>query len=295
MSNLESLELAGVPVLVRPPANPNLPAPLIVLWHGAGMPNSEEILAETLPLEEVQAWKAYLGLPMFGKRLPVGGDDEIMRLQLEDYVLRCLLPVMEQAMQELPDVVRALQAQFSINDKQGIGLFGYSVGSLTALLTLLENSLPITTAVLAGATKDLGVAVDNYNRIVQATYPTLKAQFPWVEERYRWTAESEVAKQRLDFVARAFEIAGRKPLPAVLFVHGSQDEICPLNEVKELYAALAPYYEKSDARERLSLQIFEHLQHDIDLEAAKNSPDMQQDIAELQRVIGTWLSQHLCP
>lgn len=66
MSNIESLELAGVPVVVRPPANPSLPATLIVLWHGFGVPNSEEMLAETLPLEEVQAWKAYLGLPLFG-------------------------------------------------------------------------------------------------------------------------------------------------------------------------------------------------------------------------------------
>ena len=59
MSSLKSLELAGVPVVVRSPTNLEKPAPLIVLWHGFGMPNSEEILAETLPLEEVHAWKAY--------------------------------------------------------------------------------------------------------------------------------------------------------------------------------------------------------------------------------------------
>ncbi|HEY9833682.1 MAG TPA: hypothetical protein V6D26_24235, partial [Stenomitos sp.] len=153
MSSLESLELAGVPVLVRPPANPSLSAPLIVLWHGAGIPGSEEMLAELLPLEEMQAWKAYLGLPLFGKRLPVGGTDEMRRRQLKDYVLQALLPTVEQAMQELPDVVRALQARFSIDDREGIGLFGFSVGGIAALLTLLESPLPITTAVLAGVTK----------------------------------------------------------------------------------------------------------------------------------------------
>ena len=66
MSNKQFLELAGVPVIVKPPANPNIPAPLIILWHGFGIPNNEELLAEVLPLEEVQAWKAYLGLPLFG-------------------------------------------------------------------------------------------------------------------------------------------------------------------------------------------------------------------------------------
>ena len=293
MSIIESLELAGVPIVVRPPANPNLKAPLIVLWHGAGMPNSEEELAEILPLENVQAWKAYLGLPMFGKRLPVGGTDEITRRQLEDYVLQALLPVIEPAMQELPNVVRALQARFSIDDREGVGLFGFSVGGLTALLTLLENSLPITTVVLAGVTKDLVSVVSNYERIVQATYPTIKEQFPWVEKRYRWSAKSEIAKQRLDFVARASEIQKRKPTPAILFVHGSQDEIFPVSEAQELFAALVPYYKQTNQMKRLSMQTFKHLKHNLDLEAAKNSPDMQQDIAELQQVVTTWFNQYL--
>ncbi len=295
MSSTESLELAGVPVVVRPPANPSLPAPLIVLWHGAGIPGSEENLAETLPLEEVQAWKAYLGLPLFGKRLPAGGTDEIMQQQLEDYVLKLLLPTIEQAMQELPNVVRALQARFSINDQEGIGLFGFSVGGLTALLTLVESSLPIKVAVLAGVTKDLTVAVDNYERHVQNAYPTLKEQYPWVEERYRWTEESEVAKQRLDFVSRASEITQRQPMPAVLFVHGLQDEIFPVSKVEELYATLAPYYERTNQEKRLSIHTFEHLKHNIDLEAAENSPEMQQDIAKLQRVVAEWFSQYLTP
>ncbi|MGB3650499.1 MAG: hypothetical protein WBA41_04710 [Rivularia sp. (in: cyanobacteria)] len=54
MSNKEFLELAGVPLIVYPPANPSLPAPLIVLWHGFGIPNSEELLASVLPLEEFE-------------------------------------------------------------------------------------------------------------------------------------------------------------------------------------------------------------------------------------------------
>src|SRR5919199_794516 len=293
MSSLESLELAGVPVLVRPPTNPSLSTPLIVLWHGAGIPGSEEMLAEILPLEEVQAWKAYLGLPLFGKRLPVGGTDEMTRRQLEDYVLQALLPTVEQAMQELPDVVRALQARFSIDDREGIGLFGFSVGGLAALLTLLESPLPITTAVLTGVTKDLVSIVNNYERIVQGAYSTLKEQYPWVEKCYRWSEESEVAKQRLDFVSRASNLQKHQPMPAILFIHGLQDEIFPVSEVKDLYATLAPYYEQADHSQRLSIATFDHLKHNIDLEAAKNSLDMQQDITELQRIVAAWFSQHV--
>lgn len=293
ISSMESLELAGVPVVVRPPANPSLPAPLIVLWHGFGIPNSEGMLAETLPLEGVQAWKAYLGLPLFGLRLPAGGMEEIMRRQLEDYVLQLLLPVIEQAMQELPSVVKELQTRFDISDQAGIGLFGFSAGGLAALLTLGESTLPITTVVLAGVTKDLVSAVDTYERAMREYYPTLKEQFPWLEERYQWTEASVAAKQRLDFVARAANITQRKPMPAILFVHAVQDEAYPVSDIEKLYAALAPCYEQTNQPERLSMKLFEHLKHYLDLEAATNSPDMQQDITELQRVVATWFSHHL--
>jgi predicted esterase len=289
MSNKEFLELAGVPVIVHPPANPSLPAPLIVLWHGFGIPNSEQLLAEVLPLEEVQAWKAYLGLPSFGKRLPAGGIDEIERRQMEDYVLKLLLPTTEQAMQELPSVVEALQTRFPIDNKQGIGLFGFSAGGLTALLTLLESPVPIKTVVLAGVTKDLVSAVDAFERWMKQYYPNLKEE----QIKYRWSEASEAAKKRLDFVARASEIIERQPIPAMLFLHGSQDEIFPVNQIEELDKTIAPHYQKVNQSERLSLKTFENLGHQLDLEAAKNSPELQQDIAELQQFVTAWFSQNL--
>ncbi|MEA5597307.1 alpha/beta hydrolase family protein [Rivularia sp. UHCC 0363] len=288
MFNKEFLELAGVPVIVHPPVNPDLPAPLIVLWHGFGIPNSEELLAEVLPLTEVQAWKAYVGLPAFGKRLPEGGIDEVERRQMEDYVLKLLLPISEQAMQELPNVVEALQAKFPISNQE-IGLFGFSAGGLTALLTLLESPVPIKTIVLAGVTKNLLCFVDAYERGTKQYHPELNDE----QIKYRWSEASELAKERLDFAARASEIAKRQPIPAMLFVHGSQDEIFSLNQVEELYTAIAPHYSQANQSERLCLQTFTHLKHQIDLQAAKHSLDVQQDIAEFQQVVAAWFSQNL--
>ncbi|MBF2014593.1 MAG: prolyl oligopeptidase family serine peptidase [Rivularia sp. T60_A2020_040] len=287
--NQEFLELAGVPVIVHPPENPDLPAPLIVLWHGFGIPNSEELLSELLPLTEVQAWKAYLGLPSFGKRLPPGGIDELERRNMEDFLLKLLLPTSEQAMQELPNVVEALLAKFPIDNKEGISLFGFSAGGLTILLTLLESSVPIKTIVLAGVTKDLVSIVDGNVRWKKYFHPELNDE----QIKYRWSEASEAAKKRLDFVARASEIMQRQPIPAMLFVHGSQDEVFTVNQIEELYAAMAPYYSQTNQSERLCLQTFEHLGHDIDLEAAKNSPDVQQDIDELQQVVTAWFVKHL--
>lgn len=241
----------------------------------------------------MQAWKAYLGLPLFGRRLPAGGMEEIMRRQVEDYVLQLLLPVVEQAMQELPSVFKALQTRFNISDQGGIGLFGFSASGLAALLTLVESTLPITTVVLAGVTKDLVSAVDTYERGLKQYYPTLKEQFPWLEERYQWTEASVAAKKRLDFVARAANITQCQPMPAILFVHAVKDEAYAVSDIEKLDAAFAPYYEQVNQTKRLSMKTFEHLKHHLDLEAARNSPDMQQDITEFQRVVATWFSHHL--
>lgn len=296
MSNLESLEVAGVPVVLRPPADPSSPAPLIILWHGFGIPNSEEMLAEVLPLETVPAWKAYLGLPLFGKRLPAGGIEEVLRRQIDDYVLQLLLSAIEPAMRELPNVVQELQAKLNIPQRSEIGLFGFSAGGMGALLTLLESPLPIKAAVLSGVTKDLTSAVETYERAMKQSYPILKEQFPWIEENqipYQWSEASVAARHRLDFVARASEIVQRNPAPAILFVHGVQDDVYPLSEVEKLYTALLPRYDAANQLERLSLRSFKHLGHQLDLEVAHSSPNIQKDLTELGQVIVTWFDQHL--
>jgi hypothetical protein len=141
MSNLERLEVAGVPLLLRSPDNPNRQTPLILFWHGFGSPNCEADVAEAFPLEQVEAWKAYLGLPLFGQRS--GGAEDLMRRQFEDYVLQLLLPVIDQAIRELPSVVEGLRSQCELDNNSPLGLFGFSAGGLATLLTLTESQLPI--------------------------------------------------------------------------------------------------------------------------------------------------------
>jgi hypothetical protein len=139
------------------------------------------MLAETLPLEEVQARIAYLGLPLFGKRLPAGGMEEVMRRQVEDYVLQLLLPVVEQAMHRSYRMLsRHCKCVGSITRQELV----YLAGGCAALLSLVESPLPITTIVLAGVTKDLVSAVDAFERGTKQYYSTLKEQFPWIEERH---------------------------------------------------------------------------------------------------------------
>ncbi len=51
----------------------------MVVLHLMDPPRSEAAMAAALPLAGVPAWRAYLGLPMFGARMPPGGQEEFMR------------------------------------------------------------------------------------------------------------------------------------------------------------------------------------------------------------------------
>jgi dienelactone hydrolase len=290
MFNLEQLEIAGVPLLLQSPTNPNRQTPLISFWHGFGSPHGEADVAEAFPLEQVEAWKAYLGLPLFGQRS--AGAEDLMRRQFGDYVLQLLLPVIDQAGRELPGVVEGLRSHCNLDPNSPLGLFGFSAGGLAALLTLIESQLPIQAAVLAGVTKDLAAAVATYETFTKAAYDMLKEQFPALKPEYSWSGESEAAKIRLDFVTRSQEIVQREPLPAILFVHGAQDEAFALQDVEVLYNTLKVQYEQVHHPERLAMQVFPHLKHAIDL-AANESPEQRADLVEMEKETAEWFKHYL--
>ena len=290
MSGLEPLEIAGVPLLLCPPVNPNRQTPLIVFWHGFASPKGEADIAEVFPLEQVDAWKAYLGLPLFSQRSI--GDEALMRRLTDDYVLQLLLPVVEQAAQELPKVVEGLRLHCNLDSHAPLGLFGFSAGGLTALLTLAESQLSIQAVVLAGVTKNLASVVTGYERFVQASYETLKAQYPELKPKYAWSEKSQAAKNRLDFVAHSKAIAQREPLPAILFLHGVEDEVFNLDEIETLHHALKTEYQQINHPGRISLKIFQHLRHAIDL-ASNSSPAQRADIAKMASATTDWFKQYL--
>jgi dienelactone hydrolase len=290
MFSLETLTVSDVPVLLRSPSNPNSHTPLILLWHDFSSPNGEADIAEAFPLEQIEAWKAYLGLPLFGQRF--AGIEELMNRQMEDYVLRLLLPVIEQAMEELPKVVDGLRSHCNLDSDTNLGLFGFSAGGLAALLTLAESNVPIQAAVLVGVTKDLSLAVATYERFIQSAYDTLKRQYPWLKPEYSWSSESEIARVRLDFANHSQVIVKGDPPPAILFVHGAQDEAFDLHDVEILRDRLMVEYQRVNYPERLSMQVFQHLKHAIHL-AANTSVEQQQDILAMEKVIADWFTEYM--
>ncbi|MFC3762875.1 hypothetical protein ACFOUW_18690 [Tenggerimyces flavus] len=100
---------------------------MIVAWHPFDPPRSETALAAALPLDGVDAWRFYVGLPLSGKRLPNGGLDGLMELILDDAVLRVHGPVSTQAVAEFGPALATVRSEYGI-EAGPLGLLGGSLG-----------------------------------------------------------------------------------------------------------------------------------------------------------------------
>ncbi len=196
---------AGVPFLAVPPASGAASAPTVIGWHLMDPPRTETAFAAALPLDGLDAWRIYLGLPMCGSRQPAGGFDELMRLGHEDAVVNVFGPIVTRAAAEFPEALDDLRTQLSLAPGP-IGVFGGSLGSAVAQLVVAESGVAIDAAVLISPVARLADVVGVNERRFGVSYA--------------WSDTSREIAQRLDFVARADELKG----PEVLLVVGEGDD-----------------------------------------------------------------------
>jgi alpha-beta hydrolase superfamily lysophospholipase len=263
-----AIDLNGVPAIVRVPRL--ITKPPILLWHGFGPPASEQALMDALPLDDVPAIKVYLGLPLFGKRAPAGGVEEIVRRQKEDMPSLIFEPVVLGAALELPAIIKGLTARACMQPGDKVGLFGFSAGGAAVFSALAERAVPVSTAVTLNASTGLSASVAAYERATK--------------QSYTWTAHAKEIAQRSDATVRAADIASGNPPPALLIVHGADDAMLGTQAARALYEALLPLYQKSGNPARLRLQIEPGIAH-----AWAQAPNAD----ELRRTIGEWFNQNL--
>lgn len=184
-------EAAGVPFLILPPASGRADAPLVVGWHLFDPPRTESAFAAAMPLDGLDAWRIYLGLPLCGARKPAGGDEELMRLGFEDAVRNLYAPVQDQAVAEFEPALEAVRQQFGLTGDR-IGLLGGSAGAAAALGVLAETRLPITAAVVVSPLIQLRPIVAANGRLYGFEYP--------------WDDGSSAIADKIDFVRRSEEL-----------------------------------------------------------------------------------------
>lgn len=203
---------AGVPFVALPPndVERRSTAPAVVVWHMLDAPRTESAFAAALPLDGLDVWRIYLGLPLSGSRLPAGGLDGLMRLGYEDAVLNIQGPITDQAADEFEGAFGEIRERLGIADAP-IGVVGGSAGAAVALLVMAETSADVRSAVLVSPLLRLTSAVTAMERVFGVTYT--------------WSDRSRAIASRLDFVARAEEIAARQPSASVLLVVGADDDV----------------------------------------------------------------------
>lgn len=221
---------AGVPFFAVAPRTPGTGA-VVVAWHPMDAPCTEAAFAAALPLAGLDAWRIYLGLPMYGSRLPAGGMDALMRLGFEDAVLRLQGPIITQAAAEFPAAYAELCERLSLG-RPAVGLLGGSGGSAVAQLVLTETApaaaIPVAAAVLYSPIGELRAAVDATARHFGIAYA--------------WGPESSAVADRMDFVARADDFL-RAGQPAVRLIVGAADDEAGFHEpAGRLRAALSERY-----------------------------------------------------
>ncbi|WP_017584022.1 alpha/beta hydrolase family protein [Nocardiopsis valliformis] len=272
---------AGVPFLALPPAAAtDVPAPLVVGLHAFEPPRSESALAGAVPMASLPAWRVYLGLPLFGHRLPEGGVAEINQRGERDYLVELFGPVVEEAAAELRRVVDELRSTFPVADVP-VGLVGVGAGASAVLLALAENRLP------AGAAAVINPIVD----------PSLlmAARERRTGTPYRWGPQAQQTRSWLDFSARAAEISGTAT--PMLVVNGGQDEVAPPEHGRAFHDVLtrqsADQGLQQDARHALRHIVVPDLAHAIGPEPGLEPGPLTPAGVLTDRALTEWFHLHL--
>lgn len=271
---------AGVPFLAVAPAQPRPDAPVVVLWHLLDPPRTIEAFSSALPLQGVDAWKIYLGLPLTGSRQPEGGMAELARLAADDAVMNVHEPISRAAALELPAVLEALAAQFPWPQRPALALVGGSLGSVVAQRALLE-SLPS-----AGWSVDAAVLVSPVSQL----RPMVAALSERFNVRYDWHDAASKAADRLDFVARAAEFSSVGQ-PAVRLIVGAADLpdgfVEPATRLRDALKAL--YADPT----RVDLALVDGMAHALADEPGVVRAPQTPQAAQVDRLAAEWLCRHL--
>src|SRR5215468_705249 len=268
---------AGVPYVALPPAGryQSEPAPLIIAWHLNDPPRSAAAMAAALPLAAAGAWRAYLDLPMHGRRQLPGGLEEFMALGYQDAVLKAFEPQVTQAVDEFPEVLAELRAQLPVTAGP-IGVVGASVGALPAQLVLAGGAAQVAAAALVSPVIQLAEVVAANERRFGVSYP--------------WSDASKAVATRFDFVSRAGELAARDPQPAILLVTGTEDDPVFPRQAQRLAAELRQRY--SDP-ERVALTSIPAMGHAFAAEPGIEPAPQTADARLVDTAVTDWFRRYL--
>lgn len=179
------------------------------------------------------------------------------------------------AAEEFPAALAELRQKLPVSDGPA-GLLGGSAGAAAAQLVLAEQDVPVAAAALVSPAIQLAEVVGYNERSFGVSYP--------------WGDESRAVAARIDFAARAAEIAGRDPQPPVLLVNGADDDHAFHDQAERLYAELRNRYTRPDQVVRMMVRGMGHAFADQPgIEPAPQTPAA----ARVDEVVTGWFRRYL--
>jgi pimeloyl-ACP methyl ester carboxylesterase len=265
-------EAAGVPFVVLPPSQGDRDqSPTVIIWHMHDPPRSETAMAAALPLQGVDAFRVYLGVPLSGTRLPAGGLDAFFALGFEDAVLKLYGPAVRQAVDEFPRALASLRGDHGLAEGR-VAVIGASIGAMIALDVLALGELPVSAIALISPALRLASVVAANERLFDVAYP--------------WSDDSRKVAAELDFVARGPELA-QYGGPTLLVVGAEDDKEGIADPAEEFAAAFG-----SEGREATVVRIAD-MGHAIADEPGLEPAPQTAVAAAVDEVVTTWLRERV--
>jgi alpha-beta hydrolase superfamily lysophospholipase len=188
-------------------------------------------------------------------------------------VLNIYGPVFDQAIAEFEPALAELRQRFGLGSGP-LGLLGGSAGAAIALLVLAESDVPVAATVLVSP-------------VVQLR-PVIEAGERHFGVMYNWSDRSLEVARRIDFIARANEIAEQES--AILLIVGEEDDPGIRGPAASLRDALAGSYADTS---RLKLESIAGMGHALVEEPGIEPAPQTAHAAQVDRLAADWFRRYL--
>lgn len=248
----------GIPALIRHVPDGSLKR-AVFLVHG--MRGSAPWLAARLPLDDCpDLVRVYVALPWL--REP--GRDKLRQIGRADPVRRIYAAVVADGVRELGEAIAAVLGRPDVR-ADALGLYGFSIGGLVALLGALRE--PRAAAV-----------------VVTATVPNLDYLRDVLPD-YDWSQPGlSAVTEPLDALRRAADFFPR----ALLVQHGTADTLAHPRHMRSFAQAVRPSY--GERPEQFRCTLYDGVKHDL---READSPTGLRELARLRGDVSGWFQRYL--
>ena len=249
------------------------PRPAVIVLHGTRRTKEIGVSEHDQYLNGGEFVRVYPDAPLHGARLPQGhplAQDATWTAYLRgegDALRDVIIPVVSGMASEVSSIIDYLLTRPDLVAPH-FATYGFSVAGLMSLLAANRES--------------------RLDAAVMLCTP-VRFQLMVLGMAYQWNNDAIEEAAQYDPMARPDKF----PPTALLFVHGSRDDLIPVEAPRDVYGRLKPHY--ASTPERLRISEYPHVRHYLDKPAPYSTPQAMEEIVQLREEARLWLKCFLNP